>query len=73
MRKMRKYAFVLMFVAAAILTPPSWETQLALALPLILLYQLSIWLTKFFAKKREEKLDKDLSDDDEDSEDEEND
>ena len=42
----RKYAIVLAFVAAAILTPPDPLTQLGLALPTLLLYELSIYLVK---------------------------
>ena len=57
MRKVRGYAIVLFFVGAALLTPPDIWTQLAMAFPLLLMYELSIWITKVFAKKREEELD----------------
>jgi len=42
LRKFRRYAIVLIFIAAAILTPPDVISQLSLALPLLLLYELSI-------------------------------
>lgn len=45
----RRYAIVLAFVAAAVLTPPDVVSQLMLAIPLILLYELSligIWITE---------------------------
>ena len=42
----RKYAIVIAFVAAAILTPPDPLTQLGLALPTLLLYELSIYLVR---------------------------
>lgn len=42
----RKYAIVIAFIAAAILTPPDPLTQLGLALPTLLLYELSIYLVK---------------------------
>lgn len=45
----RRYAIVLAFIAAAILTPPDVVSQLLLAIPLILLYELSligIWFTE---------------------------
>jgi sec-independent protein translocase protein TatC len=42
LRKGRRYAIVGMFVAAAILTPPDIISQLGLAIPLILLYEISI-------------------------------
>ena len=47
----RRYAIVLVFVAAAILTPPDVGTQLLMAGPLILLYEISIWVAKIFGSK----------------------
>jgi sec-independent protein translocase protein TatC len=51
--KYRKYAILIIFVAAAILTPPDLLSQLLLAGPLIALYEGSIWMARFFAKKEE--------------------
>jgi sec-independent protein translocase protein TatC len=51
----RKFALVLVFVVAAILTPPDWVSQLLMAVPLIILYEISIILVRFTAKKRAEK------------------
>ena len=42
LRKKRRYAIVVAFVAAAILTPPDPLSQLGLAIPIILLYEVSI-------------------------------
>ncbi len=42
LKKFRRYAYVGMFVIAAILTPPDVITQTGLAVPLILLYEVSI-------------------------------
>ncbi|NHN86590.1 twin-arginine translocase subunit TatC [Acetobacter musti] len=42
LKKMRRYAIVGAFVAAAILTPPDVITQTGLAVPLIILYEISI-------------------------------
>ena len=42
MKRFRRYAVVLMFVVAAVLTPPDVITQLGLAVPLIVLYEISI-------------------------------
>ncbi len=39
----RRYAVVLIFVAAAVLTPPDLVSMLCLALPMMALYELSIW------------------------------
>ena len=40
----RRYAIVIVFVIAAVLTPPDVISQLALALPTLLLYEASIYL-----------------------------
>ncbi|MBO6719886.1 MAG: twin-arginine translocase subunit TatC [Rhizobiaceae bacterium] len=48
----RKYAIVAAFVAAAILTPPDPVSQIGLALPTILLYEVSIWLARRVERKR---------------------
>ena len=42
LKKYRRYAYVGMFVIAAIITPPDVITQTGLAIPLILLYEISI-------------------------------
>jgi sec-independent protein translocase protein TatC len=48
----RRYAIVLVFIVAAILTPPDVFSQLALALPGILLYEASIYAVRAVEKKR---------------------
>jgi len=53
LRKFRQYAILIIFIAAAILTPPDVVSQLAMAAPLLLLYELSIWVAHFFSTKRE--------------------
>lgn len=54
LKKYRRYAIVIMFVGAAILTPPDPTTQIMLAIPLLVLYEASIWISYIFAKKRSE-------------------
>lgn len=49
--KGRKYAAVLVFIAAAFLTPPDIMSQLMLALPLLFLYELSIILVRYVGRK----------------------
>lgn len=44
--KYRRYAIVIIFVAAAILTPPDAFTQVLLAVPLILLYEISVIVSR---------------------------
>jgi len=52
LRQMRRYAIVGVFVIAAVLTPPDVISQLALAVPTLLLYEASIWLVAAAEKKR---------------------
>ena len=47
---------VIIFAMAAILTPPDPITQVGLAIPLLLLYELSIFTVKFTEKKKEEEI-----------------
>ena len=47
----------LIFAAAAILTPPDPITQIGLAIPLLILYELSIFSVKFIENKNLEKTD----------------
>ena len=49
--RQRKYAILLIFIFAAILTPPDVISQVILALPMIGLYELSILLSRLFGKK----------------------
>jgi len=55
LKKSRKYALLLFFVAAAILTPPDVITQIMMAVPLMGLYELSILGARIFGKKAENK------------------
>lgn len=45
LKKNRKYALLLIFVIAAILTPPDVITQFMMAGPLLILYEISIWVS----------------------------
>jgi sec-independent protein translocase protein TatC len=49
--RQRKYAILLIFIFAAVMTPPDIISQVLMALPLIGLYELSILLSKIFGKK----------------------
>ena len=48
----RKYVVVIIFAAAAILTPPDPITQIGLAIPLLILYELSIFSVNLIEKKK---------------------
>lgn len=56
MRKYRRHAIVAVFIVAAILTPPDPFTQTLLAIPLILLYELSIFISQWVEKSRQKKV-----------------
>jgi sec-independent protein translocase protein TatC len=51
LKKNRKYALLLFFVGAALLTPPDVVTQVMMALPLMLLYEISIIGARLFGRK----------------------
>jgi sec-independent protein translocase protein TatC len=50
MREKRRYAIVLAFVAAAVLTPPDVISQIGLAVPIVLLYEISIYAVAFIER-----------------------
>ena len=52
LKKNRKYALLLFFAGAAILTPPDVITQILMAMPLMVLYEISIIGAKIFGKKK---------------------
>ena len=55
LKKTRRYVIVIIFTVAAILTPPDPITQIGLAIPLLLLYELSIITVKFTENKKKDK------------------
>ena len=63
MASKRKYAIVAVFVVAAIFTPPDPLSQVSLAVPIVLLYEVSIYMAKLVERKRR----KDEREDQEDS------
>ena len=62
MRKYRKHAYVLLLVVSAIITPPDVFSQILVCLPLITLYEISVFISRYINNKRK----KDLSEDDDD-------
>ncbi len=50
LKEFRSYFIVLAFIIAAVLTPPDVVSQLALAIPMCLLYEVGIWAAKAFIK-----------------------
>ncbi len=54
LKRQRKYAIIIVFAAAAVLTPPDPVSQIGLALPILLLYELSILSAKIIEKRKAE-------------------
>lgn len=55
LREKRRYAIVSAFIAAAVLTPPDPLSQIGLAIPIILLYEISIWCARMVERGREKR------------------
>ena len=58
LKKFRKYAIVIAFLAAAFLTPPDPFSQISLALPIIILYEISILIAKRIQRNQKKDDDK---------------
>ena len=58
LKRGRRYAWVVAFVVAAVLTPPDVFSQLLLAFPLIILYEVSLLAIWFTERKRAKAADK---------------
>ncbi|WP_213520151.1 twin-arginine translocase subunit TatC [Nonlabens sp.] len=59
LRKNRKYALVIVLIVAAVITPPDVASQIIVAIPVLILYEVSIFISKFVLyrqKRREKKL-----------------
>ena len=50
LKAFRGYFIVLAFIIAAVVTPPDVVSQLALAIPMILLYEMGIWAAQIFSR-----------------------
>ena len=53
--KYRKYALVIVLILAAIITPPDINSQIIVAIPILILYQISIYISKIVVKNQKEK------------------
>ncbi|MBU4317248.1 MAG: twin-arginine translocase subunit TatC [Proteobacteria bacterium] len=52
LKKNRKYSILIIFIIAAILTPPDVVSQIMMAIPLMILYEISIVGAKLFGRKK---------------------
>ncbi len=55
LRKSRKYAYLILLVVGALITPPDIFLQLIVALPLFILYEVSIYLSAFVERRKRKK------------------
>ena len=55
LRDYRKYAYVIILIIAAIVTPPDVISQMIVTFPLIILYEISIFISKIVNKNRDAK------------------
>jgi sec-independent protein translocase protein TatC len=57
LRKYRKYALVLVLILSAVITPPDIASQVIVAIPILILYQISIYISAIVVRnqKRKEK------------------
>jgi sec-independent protein translocase protein TatC len=59
LRKNRKYALVIVLIVAAVITPPDVASQIIVAIPVLILYEVSIFISTFVLyrqRRREKKL-----------------
>ena len=58
LRKYRKHALVVVLVLSAIITPPDVASQIIVSVPIMILYEISIYVSKFVIKKQEQDVSK---------------
>lgn len=57
MRKYRRHAIVIILIVAGIITPPDAVTQLLIGIPLVILYEISVYIAKIGRKQYDKELD----------------
>lgn len=55
LRKYRKFALVIVLILAAVITPPDVASQVIVAIPIIILYQVSIYISKIVIRNQQRK------------------
>lgn len=53
LRKNRKFALVIVLIVAAVITPPDIASQIIVAIPVLILYEVSIFISKFVLYRQE--------------------
>ena len=67
MRRQRRYAILLIFIVAAILTPPDVFSQCLMAIPMLLLYEVSIYVSAMAYKEKDKKKAEDADEEEEET------
>ncbi|WP_452597901.1 twin-arginine translocase subunit TatC [Pontimicrobium sp. MEBiC01747] len=60
LRKYRKFALVIVLIFSAIITPPDVASQIIVAIPVLILYEVSIYISKFVIKAQNRKAKKNV-------------
>ena len=60
LKKYRKFALVIVLILAAVITPPDIASQVIVAIPILVLYQVSIYISKVVIKNQKKKAEKDV-------------
>ncbi|QLE00240.1 twin-arginine translocase subunit TatC [Galbibacter sp. BG1] len=58
LRKYRKIAIVVVLILSAVITPPDVASQIVVAIPIVILYEISIYISKVVLKREARKLKK---------------
>lgn len=61
LRKYRKISLVVVLILAAVITPPDILSQIIVAIPIVVLYEVSIWISKMVIRSEERKMKKQKS------------
>jgi sec-independent protein translocase protein TatC len=61
LKEFRRYVIVAAFIVAAVITPPDVVSQLMLAVPMCLLYELGLFAARFFPKPAEDAVEEPAS------------
>jgi len=60
LKKYRKFALVIVLILSAIITPPDVASQIIVAIPILILYQVSIFISRIVEKKQKKKQEKNV-------------
>jgi sec-independent protein translocase protein TatC len=58
MRKNRKFALVIVLIVSAVITPPDIATQVIVSVPILILYEVSIYISRIVEKREDRKAKK---------------